>query len=285
MKHLNGLHIFHVAAHSRSLREAAEKLHITHGAVSKQLKLLERYLEQPLFEKQGRGVRLTPAGESLREYTQRGFSALTAGVEQLRQHSSSQLVVSCEPTLTMRWLMPRLQQFYQQTGIDVRLSTAGGPVHLAEHELAIRRDDFPIPAHYCVTPLVDEWVGPVVREDYWQRYRRDPQQICLLHSRSRIHAWRDWLEQCQSQLGQGSLQQFEHFYFCLQAVIDGLGAAIGSYPLVADDLQQGRMIAPYGFVASGHRYLLLAPDRPLRPAEERFRHWLLEQLSDCIPNS
>ncbi len=59
MRHLKAFHIFHIAASSSSYSEAAEKRCITHGAVSKQIKVLESYLSQPLFYRQGRHVHLT----------------------------------------------------------------------------------------------------------------------------------------------------------------------------------------------------------------------------------
>ena len=79
MRHLKAFHIFHVAASSSSYSEAAEKLCITHGAVSKQIKVLETYLQQSLFYRKGRNVALTPAGEQLRDYTTQAFQALTTG--------------------------------------------------------------------------------------------------------------------------------------------------------------------------------------------------------------
>lgn len=166
MRHLKAFHVFHVAASSSSYSEAAEKLSITHGAVSKQIKVLENYLCQPLFYRQGRNVHLTHEGALLKDYTEQAFEALEAGVNKLSQVSNKCLEVSCEPTLTMRWLMPRLSDFYiNNPGADVRLSTAGGPVTLGTNglSLAIRRDDFELLHDYKKTTLVDEWVIPISR--------------------------------------------------------------------------------------------------------------------------
>ncbi len=287
MRHLKAFHIFHVAASSSSYSEAAEKLCITHGAVSKQIKVLEAYLHQALFYRQGRNVRLTPAGEQLKNYTTQAFQALESGVARLSHTKQNCLEVSCEPTLTMRWLMPRLADFHDHhPETDVRLSTAGGPVKLGNTglSLAIRRDDFVVPPDYQQTPLVEEWVGPVVSPAYWEQVRGDSSAIKLLHSQTRPQAWADW----QASTGNGGFsrntqQCFAHFYFCIQAAVDGLGAAIGSYPLVADDLARGHLIAPFGFVLSGHRYLLLRLNQAPAALEQAFIQWLGHALSDCIP--
>ncbi|GAK84156.1 D-serine dehydratase transcriptional activator [Vibrio ponticus] len=55
---------------------------------------------------------------------------------------------------------------------------------------------------------------------------------------------------CQSSFQGNQSQTFGHFYFCLQAAVDGLGMAIGSYPLIVDDLKRGNLVAPFGFVLS-----------------------------------
>ncbi|MCW8328740.1 LysR substrate-binding domain-containing protein [Photobacterium sp. SDRW27] len=287
MRHLKAFHIFHVAASSASYSDAANKLCITHGAVSKQIKVLEKYLSQPLFYRQGRNVYLTQEGELLKNYTEQAFEALEAGVHKLSQVKNHCLEVSCEPTLTMRWLMPRLSEFYvSHPGADVRLSTAGGPVTLGATglSLAIRRDDFEVIHDYQKTKLVDEWVGPVMSPEYWHQVKSDFTKIKLLHSQTRLQAWDNWFKNVDEPLfGANSHQTFAHFYFCFQAAVDGLGAAIGSYPLVADDLKRGNLIAPFGFVLSGHSYILLRQKTSSEELEQAFIHWLQHSLQKCVP--
>lgn len=286
MRHLKAFHVFHIAAESSSYTVTADKLHITHGAVSKQIKLLEAYLSKSLFYKKGRGVCLTSEGELLKQYTNVAFDALDTGVNKLKSINANHLEISCEPTLTMRWLMPRLSDYYNISGTDIRLSTAGGPITLGEAGLsmAVRRDDFEIPADYEVHKLVEEWVGPVFSPDYWQKIQHDFTKLTLLHSKTRSKAWSDWSTTSNSKLGLNKLNQsFDHFYFCLQAATDGLGAAIGSYPLVVDDLNNGRLVAPFGFLLSGFNYVLLRPSIPMGAREEHFLHWLKNRFAKCVP--
>lgn len=282
MRHLKSFHIFHVAASSASYSDAADKLCITHGAVSKQIKVLENYLGQSLFYKQGRNVRLTEQGVVLKGFTQQAFQALEEGALALRPKTENVLTVSCEPTLTMRWLMPRLSQFYQgYPDIDVRLSTAGGPVDFSHQgiELAIRREDFEMSSPCIKLPLLEEYVGPVCSPEYWQSIQNNVTQVVYLHSKTRAEAWTDWLTKKPSNKAMfgdflGSTQHtYEHFYFCLQAAADGLGVALGSYPLVMDDLKRGRLVAPLGFVSSGHHYVALMPQNSTAQALA-FYHWL-----------
>ncbi|MGF1719919.1 LysR family transcriptional regulator [Vibrio kyushuensis] len=286
MRHLKAFHVFNTAASSSSYSEAARKLNITHGAVSKQIKVLESHLSQALFYKQGRNVRLTQEGELLKTYTEQAFQALDTGVSKLAQLKNQCIEVSCEPTLTMRWLMPRLSEFYMASGADVRLSTAGGPVTLGESglSLAIRRDDFEHLHDYKKTTLVEEWVGPVFSAEYWHQVKGDLGKIKLLHSQTRPKAWEGWSSQYSDlSFSENPHQTFAHFYFCFQAAMDGLGAAIGSYPLVMDELKRGNLVAPFGFVSSGHNYILLSQDRAADELEQKFADWLQENLGQCIP--
>lgn len=313
MRHLKAFQVFNVAANVGSYSEAAKQLNITHGAVSKQIRVLEEHLACPLFYKQGRGVSLTTEGELLKGYTEQAFSTLQTGINVLSQQSNNVLEVSCEPTLTMRWLMPRISDFFASSGIDVRLSTAGGPVVLGASglSLAIRRDDFATVHDYQKRCLVEEWVGPVCSPQYWEEISHSSSGLLslqrgfkCLHSETRPEAWRNWLthfDQTSVGLQQDidtdlCLDQFEvalkqtssshtmgHFYFCLQAAVDGLGIAIGSYPLVQDDLKRGNLIAPFGFVQSGFNYVLLAEQGKLSNKEEQFSQWLTSELAKSIP--
>lgn len=288
MRHLKAFHIFNVAAGSPSFSEAAVKLCITHGAVSKQIKTLESYLSIQLFFRQGRNVRLTHEGELLKRYTSQAFQMLDNGVHKLSQVNTSSLNVSCEPTLTMRWLMPRMGSFYEQNpNTDIRLSTAGGAVNLDSNGLsmAIRRDDFEPHPHYKSTSLVDEWVGPIVSPEYWEQVKNDLSSLKLIHSDTRPSAWLNWCKSTNKPLLlNNTSQNFAHFYFCFQAAVDGLGAAIGSYPLVIDDIQRGNLIAPFGFVPSGNRYILLSQDNVSDDGLDRkFINWIQNQLLQCVP--
>ncbi len=299
MRHLKAFHVFHIAASSKSYSEAAIRLNITHGAVSKQIKQLESYLAKPLFYREGRHVFLTLEGELLKQYTTQAFGALNEGMSALSKLGTNHLDVSCEPTLTMRWLMPRLSAFNSEQQVDVRLSTAGGAVNLGENGLsmAIRRDDFELQDDYQVTPLVAEWVGPVCSPDYWQSIRKDLSKMRLLHSQTRPQAWSDWLKnqgshyvvETQQIAACHAKSQFQHayhlahFYFCLQAAQDGLGMAIGSYPLVQDELLRGQLIAPFQFIESGHQYILLSQKKMNNPLEQIFKNWLIAEIENSVP--
>ncbi|MFJ2993080.1 LysR family transcriptional regulator [Pandoraea sp. NPDC087047] len=288
---LNALQVFDVAANELSFARAADRLFVTHGAVSRQIRTLELALGLPLFERRNRAVFLTPAGERLHATTRQMFEQLATTVDSLHPPSSSRtLVVSCEPTLAMRWLIPRLGTFAQiHPDIALHLHSAGGPLDFerAEVDVAIRRNDFFWGHSLIAEPLADEWIGPVGLAASF-----DSPRLTQLDTRTRPHAWQDWLRAMRASKRAGTSPMprfepsstappFEHFYLSLQAAGAGLGAAIGSVYMVCDELNAGRLVAPYGFIRDGSGYVALAREPfAANPAKEALLKWLRAALAE-----
>lgn len=271
-----------MAAEYESFSKAADRLALTHGAISRAVRLLEDDLGTALFERRNRSVFLTDAGRKLAQAVAHGLDHIDAAAQSIRaQRASAPITVSCEPTLMMRWLIPRMPGFKAlHPGADVRLVAGGGPVTLgAGIDLAIRRDDFVWPAAYVARTLFEEWIGPVCRPDRAQAFfangRICPETV-QLHSRSRPAAWQAWVELAGEVAAIHPTQQFEHFYFSLQAAVAGLGVAIGPWHLVQDDLEMGILSAPKGFLRDGSKYMLLSAGA-LHPgsAQAVFQEWLM----------
>ena len=109
---LGGLRCFEAAARLESFTQAAAELHLTHGAVSRAVRALEDDIGTPLFERRSRRVFLTKAGKRLSDATAEAFSTILSATTELRRRdTTAPLVLSCEPTLMMRWLIPRLPEF------------------------------------------------------------------------------------------------------------------------------------------------------------------------------
>lgn len=272
---LLALRCFEAAARLENFSRAASELHLTHGAVSRAVRLLEDELGVALFERRSRRVFLTDAGRTLARAVGNGMDLMRQAVAELRASARQgrRWVLSCEPTLLMRWLIPRWPDFRaRHPGIDVHLVAGGGPFSFASGiDLAIRRDDFPWPMGYHVEPLFAEKVGPVCRPDKaatWFSTKKADAALKPgappLHTRTRPGAWQEWATAAGQPAPDAPGQSFEHFYFSLQAAVAGLGVAIGPWHLVRDDLDSGVLAAPLGFVEDGSRYCLLSP-QPLQP--------------------
>jgi LysR family glycine cleavage system transcriptional activator len=281
---LNALRFFDAAARLGSFVKAADELHLTHGAVSRQIRLLEESLGTALFERRNRAVFLTPQGKLLRAATEQAFEQLGVALESLRIPApNTPLVVSCEPTISMKWLIPRLGDFYRRhPTLQLHIFAAGGPVAFQRDgvDVALRRNDFTWEPTVHAEKVCDEWIGPVCAPTLMKRRRIDLSAQRLLHTASRKTAWRSWRTATAVDIGRGSGQTYEHFYLSLQAASAGLGVAIGSIFMVQEEIDSGRLAAPFGFVPDGSAYYLLS-STPIQDDRRRvvFLDWVREQFT------
>jgi DNA-binding transcriptional LysR family regulator len=278
---LPSLACFRVAAELESFSGAANQLNLTHGAVSRAVRLLEDDLGVALFERRNRAVFLTDPGRRLAQAVAHSLDHIDATVRSIRaEQTKAPVTVSCEPTLMMRWLIPRMPAFRAlHPDAEIRLVAGGGHVVLgAGIDLAIRRNDFAWAPSYAAQSLSEEWIGPVCRPDLASEFFANASlrpEALLLHSRTRMSAWETWAGLAGDTIAGHPTQDFEHFYFSLQAAVAGLGVAIGPWHLVQDDLKTGILCAPRGFLRDGSTYVLLSsgPPKP-ETTEAVFREWL-----------
>ena len=248
-----------------SMLRAAQELHVTPGAVSRAVRELETALGFDLFQRGNRVVVPTPVARSLARDVRDALDHLTGALGRASRAASSgqSLVVSCEPTFLMRWLIPRLAGLQEVVGTqrELRLVAAGGPVRFMRDgiDLAIRRADFPIPEDTLAEPFLEERIGPVCRSDPSSQISATGMiRGVLLHTATRPDAWKSWSTLTGTKLRPTREIHFEHFYLTLQAALAGAGLALGPIALVADDVAAGALLAPRGFVPDGTHYVLMA---------------------------
>ena len=123
---LKTLPAFEIAAERLSFTDAAGELHLTHGAVSRQIQALESHLGVPLFRRRNRRIELTEAGVAFLPGVRQALHLLeTSTAEVATSPRQGALVVSCVATFMMRWLIPRLYAFNAlHRKIEVRLSAS-----------------------------------------------------------------------------------------------------------------------------------------------------------------
>ncbi|GGU06285.1 MULTISPECIES: LysR substrate-binding domain-containing protein [Streptomyces] len=280
---LNSLLPFEATVRHASMTRAAQELHVTHGAVSRQIQSLEKALGTTLFERGTRSLRPTAQAGRLAAAVRDALDQVDAAAREVsRRERGGPLALSCEPTLLMRWLIPRLPDLATQApGLTVHLSAGGGPVSFERDpiDVALRRDDFPVPETVSRAPLFTERIGPVCSPELAARITARASRsraecfagLTILHTSTRPSAWDDWQRITRTRAEGAGEQTFEHFYLALQAAVAGVGVAIGPHALVHDDLLSGQLVAPFGLVADGTGYHLLSP----RPPEQDSRIALL----------
>jgi LysR family glycine cleavage system transcriptional activator len=121
---LNPLRAFEAAARHLSMSRAAAELNVTHGAVSHQVRSLERTLKTKLLLRDGNALQLSPQGEALLPRVTAAFASITDAVAELTQPmAEGDLAIACLPSLMTFWLLPRLNRFARRhPGIRLKLT-------------------------------------------------------------------------------------------------------------------------------------------------------------------
>lgn len=165
---LHHLEIFHVTAETGSISACAERMHISQPAISRQLKDFESRLGVSLFERMPRGVRLTEAGELLRDYATRLFEiarTAQAAVKELAEARHGHLAIGASNTIGT-YILPRLLAIFRIRNPDIQISMfvgnteqvsqgvadmrfalgfIEGPLHVADLQVERFRDDEIVP--------------------------------------------------------------------------------------------------------------------------------------------
>ena len=115
LPNFNHLYYFHVVATEGSLAKAAQRLRVTQPTISAQIRNLEQVVGHRLFDRSGRGMRLTPKGEYVVEHTSLMFRASQRMIQGLRPNAAPEpksLVIgvasSVASTLAARTFVPLL---------------------------------------------------------------------------------------------------------------------------------------------------------------------------------
>lgn len=281
---LNALRVFEVTARAGSYTEAARELNLTHGAVSRQIQLLESELGQPLFRKEGQRMVATVHAKAFAREISAAFDHISDASQRYGKLATSKVIrVNAPATFAMRWLIPQLVKYRElNTQTEVRVSTAfsNEPAFKGSFDIAIRRSPGDH-TQFEVTPLFSEFTTVIaspqlVREKALQA-PADLESNVLLSTESRPGDWEAWLSAagCDGLRSRHSLR-FDHFFVTLQAVIDGMGFGIGSFPTLLSDESQGRICRPFdNHRVAGSTYFALVPLDSDKPKHLRdFLEWL-----------
>ncbi|RFB81233.1 LysR family transcriptional regulator [Methylovirgula sp. 4M-Z18] len=283
---MSALRAFEAAVRLRSVSGAAQELRLTPGAISRALQDFEAAAGVTLFERQPRALQPTAAAERLAEDVRILFTRMEGALARARSAAHQlPVVISCEPSLLIRWLIPRLPSLQDWLGRhDIRFVSAGGPVPFARDgiDLALRRRDFAMPKTIIAEPFLTERIGPVCRPDIAAQTvpRGAMDEIVTLHTRTRADAWNTWSRQSGTAVRPARELTFEHFYLSLQAAVAGLGFAIGPVALVQDDLRTGTLAAPRGLVADGTDYVLMSDGNTAAKLFSKMLDWLRREMAD-----
>lgn len=282
---LHSLRAFEATARLASVSAAAEELSVSHSAVSQQIKVIEDYFGQRLFDRRGRRVEPTPAALSYLEDVRAALDRIALASDRLAHHRSIRAVqINATPSFALRWLIPRTA-FFQIDNPDLQLSistsTSDGIDHLdMPQDFIFRRDAMEREGHVC-RRLLDDSSTALVSPEFMARYApRAPADLVetpLLHARTRPNDWEAWFQSAgvavPNTVGGAFL---DNIFLTVAAAANGVGVAIAPLVLVEDDLESGRLIAPFPdlcFERPGF-HLLYRSDWRSERGSRRFLRWL-----------
>jgi LysR family transcriptional regulator, glycine cleavage system transcriptional activator len=282
---LNAIKAFEAAARLGSFTRAAQELGVTHGAVSRQIRLLEDWLGTKLFLRTSRNAVPTRAGADLLAEARPALDRLASAA--LRVQSGVQacglLHISALPTFAMRWLIPRLPEFQREhPALEMRIVTASTPAEQFRMDVDVvvsgpSRQFGWVGSRFLAETYLP-LLSPGLIKERPLRAPVDLAQHTLLHAATRREMWPRWLTAAGiADLRPARNQVFEHFYFAIQAAIEGLGVVIGPLALVGDELRGGRLVAPIKAPALRTRgYFVYAPEASSAAvAVTALRQWLV----------
>jgi LysR family glycine cleavage system transcriptional activator len=287
---LNAIKAFEAAARRGSFTRAAEELGVTHGAVSRQIRLLEEWLGTSLFLRTSRNAVPTRAGTDLLAEAGPALDQLASASLRLRSGKAlGVLHISALPTFAMRWLIPRLPEFQREyPALETRIVTASTPAEQFGTDVDVVVSGPARQPGWVGTRFLGEaylpLLSPGLMKERPLRSPADLAQYTLLHAATRRQIWLRWLTAAgMPDLRPARDQVFEHFYFAIQAAIEGLGVAMGPLALVSDELREGRLLAPIKEPAIRTRgYFVYAPEPSSEaPAIVAFRKWLVSAGSSA----
>ncbi len=284
---LNALKAFEAAARHLSFTRAGEELHVTQAAISHQIKGLEDRLGMPLFRRLNRALMLTDAGQSLYPAVNEALDLIAASVDRLHRHEQSgELVVTTMDSFASTWLVPRLGRFRNQhPDIDVRITTSDVSIDFTREnvDIGIRYGygDWP---DLSIERLMTEELFPVCSPDLLAsgpplNAPSDLSRFTLLHDDMRVD-WRMWLMAAGAEdVDADKGPSFQHSNLVLQAAVQGDGVALARSVLVADALEDGRLVKPFELaLPANYAYYVVCPEANLnRPKVKAFHAWLFSE--------
>lgn len=300
---LTALRAFEATARLLSFTAAADELHVTQSAVSRQVRILEEHLGQRLFVRLTRRIELTRAGASYFEQVRQAFESIcTAGDQLQARRPRRTLTVGVLPGLASLWLVPRLELFWRENReIDVRVMVATGAADFrrTQMDMSIQVGSLPgtvNPGLPLKKRMAVDWhdlhadllfadaLVALCHPRLWRQHPirnvADLSRHRLIHTAIRPDAWAHWLHQHGHRLdAQQPGGEYSQYPVALQAAMNGEGIALVPSVLAEsfDPEHRLRRLFDGPTPSAGNYYLLTPGDRYEDVAVTRFRQWLLIQ--------
>lgn len=290
---LTGLMFFEAAARTLNFTRAAEELHVSQAAVSKQIRQLEEGLGFALFERVGRRVQLTPRGAQLQSKVSAAFNYLADAVDELSvKRSAAVVTLAANTAISHFWLSEVMKDFRSRNpnfAASIRTITSDQTSDLFHDsvdiavvydasqridwtgQLLFEEEIFPVasPAYVESHPLTGDGPDALLAQILLEYERLEPNWI----------NWAAWFASLGIEPKRVKATEYGNNYIVLvDAAIRGRGVTLGTRYLLDAEIRSGRLARLSSLnVRSGRGYFLMRNDqRPVRPEVEQVHRWIAD---------
>lgn len=287
---LRGLRTFCIAARYESFRAAGEETFITPSAVSHQIKGLEEELDQQLFERGSRELKLTDTGRSLYEEVGPLIEQLDTVVARYKEGAASGSVrISVQPFFGSEYFVPRLSEFTAtHADIDIKVGTSDESTekHPSDADLSIRLFRAP-PSDMSSNLLFPLRMIPAGSPQFKKGLKIKNKKVIsdfpmIVHD-THPKAWSAWAKAADIELPEtNKIIRLDSTIAVLRAAQRGIGAALVPVPMGNLWFEEGSIVRLFKqeFVADVSYYLVCKDDRAGDRNVLRLRDWILQNFSD-----
>lgn len=287
---LDTLVAFEAVARLGSFTRAADELHVTQSAVSKQVRALERALGVELFRRLARGVELSAAGMLYRQEVVPVLQRIQAVGQRISaiRHPNTVTVLATH-AVSQFWLFPRLLSFnalHPQITVHIHASNDMQPFMVADHDMAILYGDGLWPT-LSAQPLIPEVIYPVARPGVVDRTLQSLEDLAAmpliqLDSAWNCMDWQDWFAHFGLHYQPPkSDPTFNQLTLTFAAIQRGAGVGLAWDFMAAEALQKGELVTVTEWRADTGlaEYLVHDRSRPLSGASAIFHEWLIGEAA------
>jgi LysR family glycine cleavage system transcriptional activator len=281
---LSALRPFEAAARLESFSRAAGELHLTHGAISRQVRALEDHLGVQLFSRHGKRVALTPQGRVFAERVRAALHEITLAADAVAsRRRDNRLTVSVLPSFASRWLMPRLIRFMEKhphIEVSVVATTALANFTTDEVDIGIRFGKGPYPPLVSEPFLEDQWFAVASPK---MKIPKNPADLLKMRIiREDRDYWDEWFVAAGVKLDKplAGGPVFNDATYSIQAATRGEGIALARNSIIGEDLERGTLKRLFNVaVKTNERYWFVSPKELAETAKVRaFREWVKSEL-------
>lgn len=288
LPNLAALRAFEAAARHQNFSRAAEEIHVTHGAISHQVRSLEEDLGFALFTRHGKRIAITEEGERFAATIRKSLMEIAAATEAIKNRAShKRLTISTLPSFASRWLAPRLGKFIDlHPDTEVVLQSSGHLTDLFREQVdvGIRFGAGRYPG-LAVEKLMGDYYYPVVSPRYnGGKLPASPEELgrCTLLRSFDDEQWTPWFQAAGVDLAEPSGGVlFQDLSMLVRLASSGGGIALVRHVVAMQEIMSGELVQLFDVtVRSAYSYYFACTPQALqKPQVQAFRVWLLDEVA------